>query len=89
MVITQVEYDKTKKKKIKIESNQIMVPQNNSEIMVPYGFVPSSSTPGVYYLLSGHEDDLKCSCPARVVCKHLKDGKSSCLRISGSVQKEV
>ena len=84
MVISQEEFDKTK---------QIQVNNHNSvgDKSLPtnldnaYGFVPSSSVEGVYYLISKEENNLICSCPARVECKHLKDiknGKATCLRIS-------
>ena len=85
MVISQEAYDKNRKKKIKIDEPFSYNHEKGQEDMEPYGFVPSSTTPGVYYLLSGSEENLNCSCPARVVCKHIKNGKGACVRVSRSV----
>ena len=93
MVIDNESYEKNKKKKIKID-NQSLVGDKSSptELKDIYGIIPSSSNFGSYYLITGKEDNLSCSCPARVECKHLKgikDGKTTCLRISRPFQEEV
>ena len=89
MVVTQEQYDKQKKKKIKIEDPKSSVTDFPEDI---YGIVPSSSHYGAYYLISGEEGNLRCSCPASVECRHLKDiknGKNSCIRISRYIQAKV
>lgn len=95
MVIDQDAYEKNKKKKIKIdtptnhEGSSENVGVNLDEI---YGISPSSSSPGIYYLITGEKDNLSCSCPARVECRHLKDiknGNTACLRISRFVPEKV
>ena len=92
MVISQETYDKNRKKKIKIDQPFSYDHEKGQEDTEPYGFIPSSSNPGVWYLLTGKENNLRCSCPARVECRHLKDiqnGTGTCLRISGSIQKKI
>jgi len=89
MVIDQEAYDKGRKKKIKIDDFKEPLSAFPDDAQA---FVPSSTTPGVYYLISGEEGNLRCSCPARVECKHLKDyknGKGTSLRISGCIQAKV
>ncbi len=93
MVVTQEDYDKQKKKKIKIDTPYRSSSENervNPEDI--YGIVPSSSHYGAYYLISGEEGNLKCSCPASVECKHLKDiknGKDTCIRIARYIPPKV
>ncbi len=89
MVVTQEEYDKQKKKKIKIENPE--KPSNDFPENI-YGIVPSSSHYGAHYLISGEEGNLRCSCPASVECRHLKDiknGKGTCIRIARYIQAKV
>lgn len=88
MVITQQEHDKNKKKKIEIKEAKSEQTKVTDEI---YGIIPSDSHYGAYYLLTGKKDDLKCSCPSRTVCKHLreiKNGNRACLRVAGCNKKE-
>ncbi|KKL54843.1 hypothetical protein LCGC14_2261370 [marine sediment metagenome] len=93
MVITQEQHNQTKKKKIKIDNQHEYSSEYPNEYPKEiYGIVKSSSHYGAYYLLTGKQDNLRCSCPARVECKHLKEnknGKGACLRISGFVQEKV
>ncbi len=91
MVITQEQFDIKKKKKIDINRTESSY-NSKDHFNDIYGLIQSSSVPGGYYLISGEEGNLKCSCPQCKIkgleCKHLiaiKNGKSSCLRISGSV----
>ena len=87
MVIDQATYDANRKKKIKIDEPGTI----NSGTINPkdiWGVIPSSSHYGAYYLITGEENNLSCSCPASVECRHLKDiknGKGTCLRISGFI----
>ncbi len=92
MVINQDDYDKRKKEEkyeaVEKYGNQVIGEQQskstqeiNEEL---YGLVQSDTHYGAYYLITGKEN-LKCSCPARVECKHLKgikNGKTTSIRIS-------
>jgi len=81
MVITQEQHDNSKKKKIEVKEK---CPEPKQEIKELYGIVPSNSHYGAYYLITGKKD-LKCSCPARVECTHLKEiknGNRACVRIT-------
>ena len=93
MVITQKKYDQEQKKK-KYEITKVKCQETNGEQVKSktqtevnqelYGIVQSDTHYGAYYLITG-KDKLNCSCPARVVCKHLtgiKNGKTTCIRIS-------
>ncbi len=89
MVETQEQYDKRKKdEKYEIanrgeQQSQTKIGENSQLNQDLYAIVPSDSHYGAYYLITGKEK-LNCSCPARVVCKHLKgiNGKTTSIRIS-------
>ena len=88
MVIDQATYEKQQKEeKYDIanrgeEESQIQSNQKINEDL--YAIVKSDTHYGAYYLITGKKNK-KCSCPARVVCKHLtgiKNGKTKPIRIS-------
>ena len=91
MVITQKQYDKDQKKK-KYEITKVKCKEHSQgdkkcqEELTDdlYAIVQSDTHYGAYYLITGKEK-LNCSCPARVVCKHLKgikNGETTSIRIS-------